>query len=79
MPKKIIKNPRGMFAKNFMSDPLGRNFVEITYAARNRLGKLLRIKRTRRIKLPRGVKIMRIENNAPKVGFVTITFVKRKS
>lgn len=73
---KIIRNPKGKFARSFDTDPLARRYVDITYRQRGRLGKLLKFQTTKRVKLPKGIHITEIENNSPKVGSVKITFKK---
>ena len=71
---KIVPAKKGYFAKKFSSTPLGTEYVDIVYAKRSRLGKLLKVKSKRRINLPKGAKIQLIENNRPKVGQVFITY-----
>ena len=73
---KIVKNPKGKFARRFDTDPLAKRYVDITYRRRGRLGKLLPSKTTKRIKLPKGIHITSIENNSPRVGSVKITYKK---
>jgi len=75
MPKKIF-NKRGYFAIDFDSDSLGYKWVKITFAKRGRLGKLLKIRSQRIVRNLKGMKVIRIENNKPKVSSVTITYKK---
>ena len=72
MPRK-----KGFFVRDFGSDSLGEKFVNIKYGKRGRLGKLLKITLGKRINLPRGVRITKIENNKPVVGAVKINYIKK--
>ncbi|GAG84393.1 unnamed protein product [marine sediment metagenome] len=72
MKNIIVKNPKGTVARNFSSDPIGRKYVDITYGKRGRLGSFLLFKRKKRIKIPKNSKVMLIQNNSPRVGFVKI-------
>lgn len=71
---KIIKNPKGTIAKDFKTNPTGTNFVEIIYGKVNKFSRFLPFKSKKIIKLPKGSKIISIENNKPKIRQVTITY-----
>ena len=75
---KIVRNPKGKFARNFDTDPLARKYIDIIYRRRGRLGKILPSKTTRRIKVPKGTEVTLIDNNTPRTGSVRITFRKIK-
>lgn len=75
---KIVRNPKGKFAKSFDSDPLGTKYVDIVYGKRSKLGRLLKTTTKKRVKIPKGKRVTSIENNNPRVGSVKITLVKSK-
>lgn len=75
--KKVIAPKKGFFVRDFNSDSLGVKYVDLFYAKRGRLGKLLKITAKKRILVPRGMRVIRMENNKPKLAAVTITFTKR--
>ena len=74
MAVKIVPKIPGWFAKSFNTNNLATDYVDIVYSKRSRLGKLLKVKKTKRINLPKGTKILKIENNYPKVGNVAIKY-----
>ena len=75
MVKTTIRK-RGYFIIDFDSDPAARKWVKVTFARRGKLGKLLRKRTQRIIKNPRGTKVIRVENNKPRIGEATITYAK---
>jgi hypothetical protein len=77
MGEKIVKNPKGKFASNFNSDPLGEKYVDITYKRRGKLGKILTGSTKKRIKIPKGMRVTSINNNNPRVGSVRIKLKKK--
>ena len=75
---RIIKSPKGKFVRDFTTDPLGQKHVDITFRRRGKLGKILKGETTKRIRVPKGNRIISIINNNPKVGSVKINFIKLK-
>lgn len=73
---KVIVRKKGFFAIDFNSDSLGYKWVKISFRKRGRLGKLLKIKAERIIKVPKGFRVISINNNKPKIGSVTINYEK---
>jgi len=78
MVKRVIRRIKGKRVLSFDSDALGRKFVIVYYGSKSRLGRLFRRTTTRTIRIPKGNKISRIENNKPRIGDVTVTYNKRK-
>ena len=76
---KIIKNPKGTFARKFGADSRAIKYVDITYRKRSRLGRILSFEKTKRIPIPKGNRITSIKNNDPRVGSVSISFTKLPS
>ena len=73
----IIKPKKGYSAWNFNTDSLAEKWVEIIYKKRSRLGKILKTVKKKRISLPKGVRLISINNHKPKVGYVTINYKKK--
>ena len=75
--KFVFRKIKGFSPIDFKTDSLGYKFVEVTYGKRSKLGKLLKVKRTRKWMLPKGMRVRKIENHTPKIGEVTVTYTKR--
>lgn len=73
----IVSKKRGMFVRDFNADSLFEKYVDIKYGMRGKLGKLLKPTFTKRVKIPKGNRITKIENNKPAVGSVKISFKKK--
>ena len=71
---KIVARKIGFYPFAFKSTPLMTDYVDITYRSRGRLGKLLKVKAKKRVRLPKGAKIQLIENHRPNVGQVYIRY-----
>ena len=76
--KKVIVSPKGFTPINFFSDSLGHKWTKIIFVKRGKLGKLLKIRKTRIVINPRDTRVTRIENHKPRVQSVTITYAKRR-
>lgn len=74
--KKVIPKKAGYLIRDFDSDDLGYKFVKIKYVRRGMVGKILK-KYVRKITVPKGMRVIKMENNKPSVGQLTITFKKR--
>ena len=76
--KRVIVAPRGYTPIDFHTDPLGQVKVKIIFRKRGKLGKLLGIKKTRDVNVPKGMRVTSINNHTPKVQSVTIKYEKVK-
>ena len=76
--KKVIVSPKGYTPIDFDSDALGEKKVKIVFRKRGKFGKLLSMKKTREINVPKGMRVVSIHNHTPKVQSVTIKYEKKK-
>ena len=75
--KKIVPPIRGFAVKDFnWTVNKSGAFVTLIYAKKGRFGKLLKFTFQKRVYNPKGFEITKIQNNEPRVGFVTLTYRK---
>ena len=76
--KKVVAPKKGFFVRDFVSDSLGVKYIDLLYTKRGKLGRLLKVRAKKRISVPKGMRVISMENNKPRLGAVTITYKKRK-
>lgn len=76
--KRIITCPRGHDLMNVSGGKdLRDKLIKLLFRKRSVLGKLIKARRIMTSSMPRGMRLMAVDNNKPKIGKVTLTFIKR--
>ena len=65
---------KGHFARDFHTDSLGKRWVLVIFMKRSKIGRLLKLRKKKKIRVPKGFRVIRMENHKPKIGSVTITY-----